>query len=70
MYIFPWSDLLELFIVNQLSVMYTTCDDMEQVGYHTMIHFLPCVWSNIIVDNPLKNHMHKFNASLRDFNER
>ena len=71
MYIFPWSDLLELFIVNQLSIMYTPFDtDANQIGYHTTVHFLPGVWASVIVDNPLKNHMSRFNASLRDLNER
>ena len=71
MFIFPWSDLLELFIVNQLSVMYTiSCHDVNQVSYQTIVHFLPHIWDNSIVDNPLKNHMQNFNASLRDVNGR
>ena len=69
MFIFPWSDLLELFIINQLSVMYTT-QDVNQVSFQTMVHCLPHVWDNSMIDNPLKNHMNHFNTSLRDVSGR
>eukprot|EP00111_Clytia_hemisphaerica_P003404 TCONS_00009720-protein len=72
-FIFPWSDVLEFFIVHQLSKMYATSDhsyaDGDDISYFSLVNYLPNVWHGIYVDNPLKNHIKRFNQSARDFDE-
>ena len=73
-FIFPWPDVLEFFIVNQLSKMYTVSDHADNDGYNinyfSLVNYLPNVWHGIYVDNHLKNHIKRFNQSARNFNER
>jgi len=67
--IFPWSDMLELFIMNQLSSMYTTCEE-RHIDFQTAVHYCGDIWGDVFVENPLKEHIKRFNTSARNLNKR